>query len=96
MVNRRLLVKLIAALPFARALFGKPLAASAPVVSRVRPGEPGWPSDDAWREFGAALEGRLVKVESPLAACVGAPAEACAAGLQGAQEIPITSATRSG
>ncbi len=78
MMNRRLLVKLIAALPFARALFGKPLAASAPVVSHVRPGEPGWPSDDAWREFGAALEGRLVKVELPLAVCVGAPAEACA------------------
>ena len=45
---------------------------------RVRPGDPGWPSDDAWQELGRGLDGELIKVSSPLSACVGAPADACA------------------
>jgi FAD binding domain len=40
---------------------------------------PQWPSDDVWDELGRRLEGRLIKVASPLSACVGAPSsDACA------------------
>jgi FAD/FMN-containing dehydrogenase len=41
-------------------------------ASRVRPGDPGWPDDAAWDSLKQAVGRRLVKVESPLAACVGA------------------------
>jgi FAD/FMN-containing dehydrogenase len=51
-----------AALPFA------PRAQAAP-FSRVRPGQPGWPSDAAWEGFSRAIEGRLVKVHPSLDAC---------------------------
>ena len=47
-------------------------------ASRVRPGDPGWPSDDAWKALGRGLEGELIKVNSPLSACVGAQTDACA------------------
>ena len=53
-------------------------AASSP-AARVRPGEPGWPSDASWQQLGQQVGGALVKVQSPLEACVAAPAsEACA------------------
>jgi FAD/FMN-containing dehydrogenase len=46
---------------------------------RVRPGDPAWPSDAAWDELNRQVEGRLIKVRSPLAACVGAPFDAACA-----------------
>src|SRR5215472_5023125 len=46
--------------------------------SRVRPGDPNWPSEEAWRQLGRRLDGQLIKVVSPLSACMGAsPSEAC-------------------
>jgi len=46
--------------------------------SRVRPSDPGWPSVKEWDELGAALKGRLIKVEPPFAACgVDVNAESC-------------------
>jgi FAD binding domain len=79
-MNRRRLLQILAALPFARGLFGESEAAAATApFSRVRPGDPQWPSDDVWDELGRRLEGRLIKVASPLSACVGAPSsDACA------------------
>ncbi len=60
-------------------------AATAPGFSRVRPGDPRWPSDESWVQLGRDVGGRLIKVRSPLAACVGASTDtACA---QVAKEI---------
>jgi FAD/FMN-containing dehydrogenase len=51
-------------------------SASVRPASRVRPGDPGWPSDAAWEELNRGVEGRLMKVQSPLIACVDAPSGA--------------------
>ena len=48
------------------------MAASRP-VSRVRPGDPAWPSEASWDRLDRDVGGRLVKVQSPLAACLEAP-----------------------
>jgi hypothetical protein len=73
-MNRRRLLQILAALPFARGLFGGSAAAAATApFSRVRPGDPQWPADEAWEELGRRLDGQLIKVVSPLSACVGAP-----------------------
>src|SRR6516165_5084338 len=44
-----------------------------PVFSRVRPGDAAWPSEESWNKLGRAVEGRLVKVDSPLSVCRQAP-----------------------
>ncbi len=77
-MDRRFLLKLVAGLPFVGALVAGSSKAASPPFSRVRPGDPGWPSEDLWKALGSELEGELIKVESPLTACVGAPAGACA------------------
>jgi hypothetical protein len=41
--------------------------------SRVRPGDPAWPSEADWSRLRRNVGGRLVKVRSPLAACTDAP-----------------------
>jgi FAD/FMN-containing dehydrogenase len=47
--------------------------------SRVRPGDPAWPSEADWNRLSRDVGGRLVKVRSPLSACTAAPASpACA------------------
>jgi FAD/FMN-containing dehydrogenase len=48
-------------------------------MSRVRPGDPAWPSEANWARLGRNVGGRLVKVRSPLAECMKAPSSpACA------------------
>jgi FAD/FMN-containing dehydrogenase len=42
-------------------------------MSRVRPGDPAWPSEASWDRLSRDIGGRLVKVQSPLAACLEAP-----------------------
>ncbi len=50
---------------------------------RVRPGEPGWPSEAEWQGLREAVGGRLVPVTSPLAACRRDPGGApCAEALK--------------
>jgi len=71
-LSRRRLVEILAGLPFMAGLAPSGRAATQ-TKTRVRPGEPGWPSDAKWDELGRKVGGRLVKVRSPLAACVGAP-----------------------
>lgn len=45
---------------------------------RVRPGDPGWPSAVSWEKLKQAVNGNLVKIESPLAGCrISASSEAC-------------------
>jgi FAD/FMN-containing dehydrogenase len=47
--------------------------ASTQTSSRVRPGDAGWPSEESWNKLLRAVEGRLIKVNSPLSACREAP-----------------------
>src|SRR5215813_11761897 len=42
-------------------------------LRRVRPGEPGWPGPAEWAKLRNSVGGRLVKVESPFAACTPDP-----------------------
>jgi FAD/FMN-containing dehydrogenase len=80
-MDRRGLLRSIAALPFAKSLFARRAAAVEATVSfsRTRPGEPNWPSEETWAELGRRLDGQLIKVVSPLSACLGAsPSETCA------------------
>ena len=76
---RRHLLKIIAGLPFMHALWPGASAAAPPPPARVRPGDPAWPSDASWDQLGREVEGRLIKVRSPLAACVGASSDAACA-----------------
>ena len=73
-MNRRRLLQILATLPFAGGLFRSSAAAAATApFSRVRPGDPQWPSDETWEELGRRLEGGLIKVAPPLSAYFGAP-----------------------
>jgi FAD/FMN-containing dehydrogenase len=73
---RRHLLKIIAGLPFMYALWPGASAPATPPPARVRPGDPAWPSDASWDQLGREVEGRLIQVRSPLAACVGASSDA--------------------
>src|SRR5271167_2601166 len=82
-MKRRRLLQIIAALPVMRGLWRWGLApaeaASSPSTSRVRPGDPAWPSQAEWHQLSKDVGGRLIKVQSPLAACIDAPSDpACA------------------
>ena len=46
-----------------------PSGIGAPALSRVRPGDAGWPSEARWNGLADAVGGRLVKVNDPLAVC---------------------------
>lgn len=48
-------------------------AAADAMFRRVRPGDPQWPGPAEWNRLKAAVGGRFIKVESPLAACGGNP-----------------------
>ncbi len=82
-MRRRDFLKAAAAaplLPLACTRGATPSSDVAPAASRwVRPGDPDWPSDEAWEALGRQVHGRLIKVESPLEACRADPlGEACA------------------
>jgi hypothetical protein len=69
----------MSALPFIGLPLERPGGWNARTRSRVRPGDPSLPSEEAWAELGRRLGGQLIKVVSPLSACMGAsPSEACA------------------
>jgi len=44
----------------------RPSAAGAAAPGRVRPGDPGWPGEAAWKALSEQVQGRLLKVDSPL------------------------------
>jgi FAD/FMN-containing dehydrogenase len=54
----------------------QPAAAASASSSRVRPGDPEWPSDASWERLNREVGGHLITVESPLAACIEAPESA--------------------
>jgi hypothetical protein len=45
--------------------------------TRVRPGQPAWPSPAAWTALGRRVGGRLQRLSGPSAACVAPMAAAC-------------------
>ena len=77
-LSRRRLIEILSALPFLSG-FAPRAWAAAQTKKRVRPGDPAWPSDAAWAKLNDEVGGRLVKVRSPLAACVGKPFDAACA-----------------
>ncbi|MGA8655913.1 MAG: FAD-dependent oxidoreductase [Chthoniobacterales bacterium] len=78
-MNRRRLLQIAAAaiafLPSIWSWVFSPRRASAAdrVVSRVRPTDPEWPSEANWDGLNRKVGGRLVKVQSPLSACMEEP-----------------------
>lgn len=72
--SRRHLLQAAAALPLAG--HAAPSASLAIGRSRVRPGEAGWPSAQAWEAFGARLGGALLPVRSPWPQCRAQPGAA--------------------
>jgi FAD/FMN-containing dehydrogenase len=75
--SRRRLLKISAALPFIGGLV-RGASAAAPLQVRVRLGDPAWPSEASWDQLNHDVAGRLIKVRSPLADCVGGtPDAAC-------------------
>ena len=78
-LNCRHLLRIIAGLPLVNSFFPGWAATAKPPMARVRPGDPTWPSDEKWDELGRQVGGRLIKVHSPLAACVSVPPDAACA-----------------
>ena len=80
-IGRRRLLKFLAGLPFMSGLAPglSAYAQAAPPKTRVRPSDSGWPSDEKWDQLSREVEARLIKVRSPLAACVGASFDATCA-----------------
>jgi FAD/FMN-containing dehydrogenase len=80
-MDRRRLLKIVAGLPFASGLSrgASALADASPSPARVRPGDSAWPSEESWDQLGREVGARLIKVRSPLAACVGASSDAACA-----------------
>ncbi len=75
-MHRRTLLKQAATIPLLASPLSFPQstakAAGAPTVmswGRVRPGDPAWPSEADWARLNQAVGSRLIKVQSPLAAC---------------------------
>ena len=80
-MNRRRILQAVAALPLVPDSWPRwprpaPAAAAGPSSSRVRPGDPDWPSAASWERLNRDVGGRLITVESPLAACIEDPESA--------------------
>ena len=93
MNRRRFLQAVAAALPFLPAICSYLLGSKRALgtthsMSRVRPGDSAWPSAASWDRFGKEVGGRLVKVQSPLAACLEAPSSADCARVLNAVKNP--------
>jgi FAD/FMN-containing dehydrogenase len=74
-MNRRRFLQSTAAIPLLPIAASRALTISAKAAApraparRVRPSDPSWPSEADWIKFRQTVEGRLIKVESPLTAC---------------------------
>ena len=75
-MQRRTLLKAAAVLPLVSCSAAPVRAAAVQVARSVRPGEPGWPDPAEWAKLGKSVGGRLVKVNSPFAACTPDPGSA--------------------
>jgi FAD/FMN-containing dehydrogenase len=74
-LSRRRLLKISVGLPFISTLARGASAATQP-QARVRLGDPAWPSEASWDQLDRDVGGRLIKVRSPLADCVGGSPDA--------------------
>lgn len=91
-MNRRELLKAALAIPFLSGVMAGGVSSALAAVtskvagglrSRVRPGDPGWPSMAQWDRLKQDVGGRLLKLESPFANCsAGAPSAACSEALK--------------
>ncbi|MBI1840549.1 MAG: FAD-binding oxidoreductase [Verrucomicrobia bacterium] len=87
-MNRRRFLKSAAAIPVLAGACSEltrtsAAAASNPPASRVRPTDPLWPSEASWDVLRREVQGRLIRVSSPLAACQQSPLDAsCREALQ--------------
>ena len=82
-MNRRRFLKALAALsvllPGCAGELPKATKGAVGPARRVRPGDPSWPSEASWETLRRQVHGRLIEVESPVAACRAAPdGAACA------------------
>ncbi|MGK6311920.1 FAD-dependent oxidoreductase [Neorhizobium sp. DT-125] len=81
MNRRRFLLATVSAIPLVQSAWSwmsgpaQALAADHP-ASRVRPGDPQWPSEAGWSRLRENVGGRLISVRSPLDACRSAPSDA--------------------
>jgi FAD/FMN-containing dehydrogenase len=83
-MKRRDLLKVAALLLSVAALESRAAATYATprkVRSRVRPGDPTWPSAAEWDRLDKAVDGRLIRLKSPFNGCTSTEG-ACAAALQ--------------
>ncbi|HWE44604.1 MAG TPA: FAD-binding oxidoreductase [Caulobacteraceae bacterium] len=79
---RRALLKQVAVAPLWAAMGAAVPALAATGFRRVRPGEPGWPSEAEWAGLKSRVGGRLVKPISPFAPCeAGGDKASCAAAI---------------
>jgi FAD/FMN-containing dehydrogenase len=67
-MNRRKFLKTSAAASIASQL-PRPLFA-APSLRRVRPGDPRWPSKEAWKRLSDEVGGNLIPVDFPISSCI--------------------------
>ena len=81
-MRRRRLWRTMAAMPLLPLLgcAAPPSQAAAAPRSRVRPGDPGWPSDADWGRLRQEVGGRLLKIEPPFAVCGAEPSARAAPG----------------
>jgi hypothetical protein len=78
MDRRRFLQAAAATIPYVSGLLppASRAAAATRALSRVRPGDPAWPSQALWDRLSHEVGGRLLKPHSPLAACASDPSSA--------------------
>lgn len=82
-MDRKEFLKRLAAfsvLPVGCSHLGKiPAMGNNKPISRIRPGDPGWPSEAIWEKLKREVQGRMIKLKSPLKTCSMNPeGEACA------------------
>jgi FAD/FMN-containing dehydrogenase len=80
-MNRRSFLKRLAAIPLLSIIWrflptSMQAALAGAEIRRVRPADLAWPSAAKWEKLKQDVGGRLIKVQSPLADCEGAPESA--------------------
>jgi FAD binding domain/Berberine and berberine like len=75
-MDRRSFLKSSLALPLVPGVAWAQATPATPGVSRVRPGQPGWPSEASWDGLDREVGGRLLKVHPSLTVCQESPSSA--------------------
>jgi hypothetical protein len=72
-MKRRSLLQSAVALPLLTFTDDPAWAVATRAASRVRPGDPRWPTAADWESLRQNVAGNLVAIQSPLGACRAAP-----------------------